>query len=159
MPEACSVGQIYKIPTKDVGIITTALQSINWTRQPRPYIRGEGFCVGATQDLRGSKIGYWTTEEQRTATKVVNAALKRMKIPGFTWSSLQFNRNTVSEPHVDKNNVGLSAIFLLGKYVGGSLSVADGSFRSPPGKSGIAAIIDGCACTTPNPLRVSASRS
>ena len=73
----------------------------------------------------------------------INRLLKDMKIDGFVWSSLQFNKNTISDPHRDKNNVGLSAILLIGDYTGGSLCVPGRSFKTPPGKSGIAAIIDG----------------
>ena len=152
-PLVCKVGEIYPIPAKDISTVTASLRSIKWTRRPRPYDRGDGFCVGATQNPRGSGIFYWTTREQRSATMAVNAALARMRIPGLSWSSLQFNYNTVSEPRVDKTDVGLLAILLLGEFTGGSLRVADGPFRSPPGKSGIAAVVNGCATHRSDPFR------
>ena len=45
--------------------------------------------------------------------------------------------------HTDKNNKGLSAIMILGDFKGGSLCVPGRGFRTPDGKSGIVAIIDG----------------
>ena len=73
----------------------------------------------------------------------INHAIRNLGIQGLVWSSLQFNWNTVSDPHTDKNNVGLSAILILGDFTGGSLCVPSRSFRTPPGKSGTVAIIDG----------------
>ena len=46
---------------------------------------------------------------------------------GFEWTSLQINVDTVSDSHVDKNNTGLSAVLLLGRFTGGEFKMTDGS--------------------------------
>ena len=59
----------------------------------------------------------------------------------FCWTSIQINVNTVSSKHTDKNNVGLSIMFVLGLF-------SKGEFRSsdqdcPIVKAGEAVVFDG----------------
>ena len=128
---------------ESINDVTSSLESIYWQRQPRPYVKGDGFCIGATLDYRGPQVGHCSTKEQRAATIVINRAIKKLRLKGFHWSSLQFNRNTVSDPHIDKNNEGVSAVLILGDHTGGSLCVPSMSFKTPPGQAGTVAIIDG----------------
>ena len=58
--------------------------------------------------------------------KAANRALVAALGPeeaSFTWTSLQLNRDTVAEPHVDEGTIGMSAIVLLGTFTGGALTV------------------------------------
>ncbi len=43
--------------------------------------------------------------------------------PEFNFTSITINKNFQCQPHVDKNNVGLSYIIGLGDYVGGELTI------------------------------------
>jgi hypothetical protein len=43
--------------------------------------------------------------------------------PDFKYTTIQVNKNVVSKPHVDKNNVGESYIIALGDYTGGELVI------------------------------------
>ena len=45
----------------------------------------------------------------------------------FEWTSLQVNVNSVSNVHSDSNNIGLSLIFLLGHFGGGTVHMEDQS--------------------------------
>jgi hypothetical protein len=54
----------------------------------------------------------------------INAAIKEaLGDTHFEWGSLQINLDSVSDVHVDKNNVGPSMIFLLGEFTGGAFRV------------------------------------
>ena len=43
--------------------------------------------------------------------------------PSFEYTTIQVNRNVLSHPHVDKNNVGPSYIIALGDFTGGRLVI------------------------------------
>ena len=43
--------------------------------------------------------------------------------PDFKYTTIQVNKNVVSNPHVDKNNVGPSYIIALGDFSGGKLVI------------------------------------
>lgn len=43
--------------------------------------------------------------------------------PNFSYTTVQVNKNVVSPPHVDKNNVGPSYIIALGDFEGGQLVI------------------------------------
>ena len=43
--------------------------------------------------------------------------------PEFTYTTIQVNKNVISRPHVDKNNVGPSYIIALGDFTGGNLVI------------------------------------
>ena len=43
--------------------------------------------------------------------------------PDFKYTTIQINKNILSPPHVDKNNVGPSYIIGLGDYKGGELNI------------------------------------
>lgn len=43
--------------------------------------------------------------------------------PHFKYTTIQVNKNVLSKPHVDKNNVGESYIVALGDYTGGELVI------------------------------------
>ena len=43
--------------------------------------------------------------------------------PNFKYTTIQVNKNVMSMPHVDKNNVGPSKIIALGDFTGGELYI------------------------------------
>ena len=43
--------------------------------------------------------------------------------PDFEYTTIQINKNIMSPPHVDKNNIGPSYIIGLGDYTGGKLCI------------------------------------
>jgi hypothetical protein len=43
--------------------------------------------------------------------------------PDFKYTTIQINKNILSPPHIDKNNVGPSYIIGLGDYQGGDLNI------------------------------------
>ena len=43
--------------------------------------------------------------------------------PDFKYTTIQINKNILSPPHIDKNNVGKSYIIGLGDYQGGELNI------------------------------------
>ena len=49
--------------------------------------------------------------------------------PGFKYTTIQVNKNVLTPPHVDKNNVGPSYIIGLGSYAGGDLNVEGKKFN------------------------------
>lgn len=54
--------------------------------------------------------------------------IKKVK-PTFKWTTIQVNKNVVSPPHFDKNNVGPSYIIALGDYTGGELVIEGQPFN------------------------------
>lgn len=55
--------------------------------------------------------------------------LIREEVPDFKYTTIQVNKNVVSPPHVDKNNVGPSYIIGLGDYSGGKLVITGKSYN------------------------------
>jgi hypothetical protein len=66
--------------------------------------------------------------ERAQLIRLINSVI-RSTLGGkpFRWGSLQINVNTVSKEHVDKGNLGLSILFTLGSYAGGTFQMTDGS--------------------------------
>ena len=54
-----------------------------------------------------------TLEPANTHLQAVANGIVAKAFPGFTWSSMQVNKNTISEPHCDTNNIGMSCAMVL----------------------------------------------
>ena len=80
---------------------------------------------------------------QRRAVKLVNALMGGLGYTSFEWTSNQFNQNTNSTPHTDKNNLGPSFALVLGDFEGGSLCVPGRDIVTPDGGSPHGLFIDG----------------
>ena len=119
-----------------------ALLRTDWPKSSRSYVPGRGFCVGAS--FRGNKpLMQWPrTRSQLRLTRAANALIAASCPPQFCWTSLQFNKNTVAEPHCDAN-LGLSFILTCGEFEGGSLCVPARRLCTPPGVRAHAMYIDG----------------
>lgn len=49
--------------------------------------------------------------------------------PDFKYTTIQINKNVISKPHVDKNNVGPSYAIALGDFSGGDLVIEGTAFN------------------------------
>ena len=99
-------GLVVDVPAKRLKTVRKALDSVDWSTNPRRHIPGDGFCVGATQNHKGPYLQLPTNHCRRNAVRTMNAPIRDLGVPPFCWSSLQFNSNTVASPHADRNNVG-----------------------------------------------------
>ena len=74
-----------------------------------------GVTVSVKSHLQSSPLLQWPRSRAQTyATLAANALIAASVPRSFYWTSLQFNKNTVAEPHRDRNNVGLSFILICG---------------------------------------------
>ena len=90
----------------------------------------EAFVLGDVNYRGQASLNYKTRGPSRYNKKFPELfkTLKRLMFaydPDFSFTTIQVNKNIVSPPHVDKNNVGPSYIIGLGDYDGGKL-VIDG---------------------------------
>ena len=64
------IGSYYQLDPALASELLVALDRLPWSTQPRPYVRGDGYCVGATQDRYRAKISE-PRGEQLPACKVL----------------------------------------------------------------------------------------
>jgi len=88
----------------------------------------EGFCLGEV-NYRGQKyLNYKTrgpskyNEIYAELLDMLNNLIKNHD-SDFTYTTIQINKNVVSPPHVDKNNIGMSYIIAFGDYEDGELVI------------------------------------
>jgi hypothetical protein len=88
----------------------------------------EGFCLGDV-NYRGQKLLEYKTRGPSKYNNLYPELFNRLKLlissgdPDFEYTTIQINKNILSPPHVDKNNVGLSYIIGLGNYQDGELII------------------------------------
>lgn len=92
----------------DKGIDAFVLGDVNY--------RGQAFLDYKTRGP--SKYNKKFPELFKAIKKMMN-----MYDPDFKFTTIQLNKNVLSPPHVDKNNVGPSYIIGLGDYEGGKLVI------------------------------------
>ena len=126
-----------------VARVRKALDAIDWPKSKRTYVPGQGFCVGASCSPRGPLFQLPRGAPEARATRLINELVRSSCHESFLWTSLQYNRNTVAEPHEDKNNVGISFILIMGEYTGGRLIVPSRGIVTPAGAPCTALYIDG----------------
>ena len=107
----------------------SSLRSIHWTPSRRRDVKGEGFCIGASNRPTGPFVVLPNNQAKESLVHLCNSLIVKYSPNDFEWTSLQFNRNTVSMPHTDKNNRGTSLLVLAGDYTGGTFSLSDGSMK------------------------------
>lgn len=88
----------------------------------------EAFVLGDVNYRGQALLDYKTRGPSRFNKKfpeLFKAIKKLMKDydPSFKYTTIQVNKNIVSPPHVDKNNVGPSYIIALGNFEGGKLVI------------------------------------
>ena len=117
----------------DINSIYIFLESINKfpKRMSRKNISDkpiEGFCLGEV-NYRGQKYLDYRTKgpsKYNTIYPELLDMLNNLVInhdPDFMYTTIQINKNVLSPPHIDKNNVGLSYIIALGDFKGGELVI------------------------------------
>ena len=97
--------------------VRAALNVVEWPDAPRAYVPGKGFCIGASLCRTRVLCQIPRNEQEAALTRVDNELIRKSCHSSFLWSSLQFNKNTVAQPHKDKNNVGMSVIIIMGSTV------------------------------------------
>lgn len=110
------------------------LEILEETKFPKCYSRKnikqgiEAFVLGKVNYRGQSFLNYKTKGPSKYNKKfplLYREIRKMMKIydPDFKFTTIQLNKNILSPPHIDKNNVGLSYIIGLGDYTGGNLVI------------------------------------
>ena len=117
-------GEKVQIEQSDVVLLEAALRRATFPEDDRTAIVGKGVRVG----LSGSGspvvfVGSWAPLA-RLANEV---ALRALTAAGrtATWTSIQFNANTVADEHVDVEVSGLSLILLAGAFCRGAFRCGD----------------------------------
>ena len=89
-----------------------------------------GMAVGVVQvrfkDF--SRLSKYTRAHPDVVKILVDFAKK--KIPNFKFTTIQINKNNMTALHVDRNNLGPSAMIGLGDYTGGEIWIADKGTKS-----------------------------
>jgi hypothetical protein len=87
----------------------------------RGFVLGEVYAYRYGPVLRPSKHSL----SPRFA-EIYNELKKLMKMhdPSFKYSSIQVNKSSVCNPHVDMNNLGTSFIVAVGNFTGGKLNIS-----------------------------------
>ena len=85
-------------------------------KSSRPYVVGDAFYAGVLR----FRVGVPSASE---SLLVLLNSIVRNAAPEHPFTTVVCNRNTISRPHVDKLNVGLSIIASVGEHTGGDLVV------------------------------------
>ena len=110
-----------QVTIEDGDRILEKLRSIPWRASARYNVKGFGYCIGASSCTRGPYITKMS-DDMIELCKLINRILGALiNDDTFKWSSIQINKNTISDWHRDKGNLGLSAIALFGEFKKGEL--------------------------------------
>ena len=119
-----------------------ALQN-TWPRSARYQVPGHGCCLGATANFAGPYLHPLTRRRANLVRLINDSICTALAGRVFYWGSLQINYNTVSEPHVDKNNLGTSFLSLCGNFEQGSFHMQDHSLQLTSAQKGQWLCFDG----------------
>jgi hypothetical protein len=118
------------------------LEELENTRFPKNKTRAnvsgakptESFAMGAVNYRGQKKLGgklkgpsRWN-EKFPILFKLIKKLIK-INTPNFNYTTIQVNKNVLSHPHVDKNNVGPSYIIALGDFEDGELIIEGKEFN------------------------------
>ena len=137
------LGCVFPNTDKHTQDITTSLQNITWPRSNRHNVLGHGCCLGATANTAGP-YSHTLTHRHAGLVRLINKSI-RTALAGrtFYWGSLQINYNALSNPHVDKNNLGTSLLSLYGDFEQGSFHMQDHSLQLTSAQQGQCLCFDG----------------
>jgi hypothetical protein len=114
-------GDKIRISALDSGELFRLLEQCSFPKNVRSVLTGGyGTCVGATFDGMQARLGKHTKRCEGLIRQINRVVQKHFGGTDFCWGSIQINLNTTSLVHVDRNNVGLSLVILLGDFTGGS---------------------------------------
>jgi len=94
----------------------------------------KSFALGTVNYRGQASVGYKTQGESKWNKKfpelfsLVKKLINLYK-PDFEYTTIQVNKNILSKPHIDKNNVGSSYIIALGGFDGGELFVEGKKYK------------------------------
>ena len=106
----------------------------NTTRKNVSSKPNESFVLGQV-NYRGQKFLKGKTKGPSKWNKkfpmlyLLITILMALHKPSFKYTTIQVNKNVLSKPHFDKNNVGPSYIIALGNFTGGKLSIEGKKFN------------------------------
>lgn len=117
-----------------MSILTQVLQELENTKFPKNTSRKnigicEAFALGDVAYRGQQFLGGKTRGPSRFNKKfpklhsLIEELAKEIEEKEFEYTTIQVNKNVISPPHVDKNNVGPSYIIALGDYTGGELVI------------------------------------
>ena len=98
------------------------------TRKNVSVEKVNAFCLGDV-NYRGQRLLNYQTRGPSRFNKRFSVLFDKLKTfindfdSEFEYTTIQINKNIQCEPHVDKNNVGLSYIIAIGDYEGGDLII------------------------------------
>ena len=103
------------------------LEQQEWRQTWRLAVRGHGACLGLVKLPSGPSLSAATVSYQELLAEI-NRILQEEVLPVFPlfWTSVQINKDTVSEWHSDDSNKGPSLITGLGDYTGGEFMIESG---------------------------------
>ena len=103
------------------------LQTITWPQSCRYKVPGLGCCLGASGNNAGGflhPLNHKLKHLIQTVNQSIRSALGSLTL---YWGSLQINKNTISQKHIDQNNCGKSLIALFGTFTAGNFHMFDRS--------------------------------
>ena len=115
-----------RLSNRDCAQLVAILNESTWGKQARTHVArngGEGDCVGLSYGRDGPYIKMSNAQAQMS--RRVLEIVSRVLPDDFGFSSIQFNHNTVSDPHKDSNNEGWSIMVGVGSYQGGLFEIQD----------------------------------
>ncbi len=114
--------------------LSLAMASIPWSGKRKALLPpGKDSVQRAVYGLYAQGVLRGVTRRTRENPWLVRllTALATRAHPDFSFTTVQINMNYATLPHVDRNNIGRSAIIAFGTYEGGDLWVADESGDIP----------------------------
>ena len=135
--------------------LLTGLRRVTWPEQRRKHVTGvsgdvpRGACLGVTYNGKKAYV-HGMTKSNAAIIGAVAKIIKENLGDGFYWSSLQINQDTVSSPHRDENNEGLSALILAGSFLRGEFVVESCGIRS--NRTSVLHVFDGATLHSSEPF-------
>ena len=90
----------------------------------RDAVDGKAQCLGVSRGSAGAMLRKLTMPERDLVSLLASSSELQQATANLAWTSVQVNEGS-SKWHVDKGNVGLSAIFALGEFSNGRLLQGD----------------------------------
>ena len=100
--------------------ILAAMKAVSWGPSVRSYVKGGSQCVGCMDSKANGTNFRHGAPELKKVVQLINEELTEWSRdhapPGFGWTSLQLNANTVADWHVEYRNLGHSVIVVVGEH-------------------------------------------
>ena len=100
----------------------------NVKRTSRTKVLGMAVGVVQVRFRDYARLSKYTRDHPHIVKALVDFA--KQTIPNFRFTTIQINKNNQTALHVDRNNLGPSAMIGLGNYEGGEIWIADEGIKS-----------------------------